>query len=357
MNTQNSGEELHLKDIILIARDWISFLKKKILLIGLIALAGTALGFLYASQQKPVYTATLSFALEDDKGGGGGGLSGALGIASSFGLDLGGGAGGAFNSANLTELMKSRNIIEKTLLNAVQLNGKKITLAEQYINFNGWREKWDKNPSSASITYPADADRTKFTLQQDSILGIIYNNLVKENVSINQKDKKISILTVEVKSRNELFSKYFAESLVKEVSDFYIETKSKKSKLNVEILEKQADSIRAELNGAITGVAIANDQIYNLNSALNVQRTSTSKRQIDVQTNSAILVELVKNLELAKMSLRKETPLIQIIDVPRLPLEKIRMSKLITGLSAGLACAFLTVLGLIVSRIFRLNFK
>jgi hypothetical protein len=29
---------------------------------------------------------------------------------------------------------------------------------------------------------------------------------------------------------NELFSKYFTEALVKEVSDFYIDTKSKKSR-------------------------------------------------------------------------------------------------------------------------------
>ena len=52
--------------------------------------------------------------------------------------------------------------------------------------------------------------------------------------------------------------------LLKETSDFYIETKSKKSRLNVDILQHQADSIRAELNGAITGVAAASDNVYNL---------------------------------------------------------------------------------------------
>jgi hypothetical protein len=46
--------------------------------------------------------------------------------------------------------------------------------------------------------------------------------------------------------------KYFTEALVKEVSDFYIDTKSKKSRENMLILERQTDSIRRELNGAIT---------------------------------------------------------------------------------------------------------
>ena len=53
---------------------------------------------------------------------------------------------------------------------------------------------------------------------------------------------------------------------------------------------------------------------------MNVKRVPSVNRQVDVQANTAILTELVKNLELAKVDLRKETPLIQIIDTPILPL-------------------------------------
>jgi uncharacterized protein involved in exopolysaccharide biosynthesis len=49
---------------------------------------------------------------------------------------------------------------------------------------------------------------------------------------------------------------------------------------------------------------------------------------VDVEMNRAILEELVKNLELAKISLRRETPLIQTIDQPILPLEKKKVSKI-----------------------------
>jgi hypothetical protein len=51
-----------------------------------------------------------------------------------------------------------------------------------------------------------------------------------------------------------------------------------------------------------------------LNPALNVRRTPSAKRQIDVQANTAILTEIVKQLALAKVTFRKETPLIQVID-------------------------------------------
>ena len=119
------------------------------------------------------------------------------------------------------------------------------------------------------------------------------------------------------------------------------------------ILEKQTDSIRRELNGAITGVAAANDNTFGLNPALNVRRAPSARRQVDVQANTAILTELVKQTELAKVTLRKETPLIQIIDKPILPLAKERFGKAKGILMGGILTGFLIVFGLIVKRLLR----
>jgi uncharacterized protein involved in exopolysaccharide biosynthesis len=123
--------------------------------------------------------------------------------------------------------------------------------------------------------------------------------------------------------------------------------------MNMEILERQTDSIRAELNGAITGVAVANDNTFMLNPALNVRRAPSARRQVDVQANTAILTELVKQTELAKVTLRKETPLIQVIDRPILPLPKERFGKAKGLVIGGFLAGFLTVLGLIVRRLLR----
>jgi hypothetical protein len=145
----------------------------------------------------------------------------------------------------------------------------------------------------------------------------------------------------------------FCEQLLKETSDFYIETKSKKSRLNVDILQHQADSIRAELNGAITGVAAASDNVYNLNPAYNVKKTPGTRRQVDVQANTAILTQLVAQLELSKVSLRKETPLVQLIDRPILPLEKEKLSRLKSLIIGGFLAGFLMVFYLIFVQIYR----
>ena len=276
-----------------------------------------------------------------------------MGLASSFGIDLGSSAGGAFSGSNLIELMKSRRLVEKTLLSPLTIEGKTISLADFYIQFTKMNKGWSEKPAMKNVNFPVNADRKKFSLQQDSVLKNLYLGLLKTNLTVSQKDKKVSILNIEVKSENETFSKVFTETLAKETSEYYVEIKSKKSKMNVEILQYQADSIRNELNGAITGVASATDNVFNLNSAMNVKRTTSARRQVDVQANTAILTQLVAQLEMAKVGLRKETPLVQLIDRPILPLEKEKVGRLKSLVLGGFLAGFLTVLYLVFGQLYR----
>ena len=350
-NNATNNDEISLKELIEKAKEWFSYLVSQLKIIVLAGIIGAALGLAYSYSKKPIYTATLSFALEDEKSGGG--LGGALGLASSFGVDLGGGGGSIFAGSNLTELFKSRSMVEQTLLTPVTYNGKSISLAEMYIQNNGWRDSWENKPNFKNIEFLPNADRKNYTRSQDSILGVMYANISTNGLSVGQKDKKVAIISIDATSTNESFAKYFAEALVKKVSDFYIDTKSKKSRENMDILERQTDSIRRALNGAITGVAVANDNTFNLNPALNVRRAPSARRQVDVQANTAILTELVKQSELAKVTLRKETPLIQVIDTPILPLKKEKFGKLQGIIMGGFLAGFLTLLILIVKRIFK----
>ena len=328
-NNKIENDEISIKELIIKIKEWSTFLKTKSQAIFIVGIIGGLLGLTIALFEKPTYKAVLTFAMEEDKGGSGGGLSGALGLASSFGIDLGSGGGGAFAASNLVELMKSRLLIEKVLLKAIVINGKTISLAEYYIQINDLRKKWETTPTLKNIQFLPNADRNNFTLQQDSILKIIRENLIDiKKLSILQKDKKATILSIEVTSENELFSKFFCENLAKQTSNFYIETKSKKALINVDVLQKQVDSVKNALNGAITGVASETDNVYNMNPALNIKGAPSKKKQIDVQANTAILTNLVVQLELAKITLRKETPLIQVIDTPNLPLEKTKNGKL-----------------------------
>ena len=349
---QFENDEISLKELVLKIKEWYQFLLTKWRLIILAGIIGGLIGFTYAYFQKPTYKAVLTFAMEEEKSGGGG-LGGALGLASQFGIDLGSSGGGAFSGANLIELMKSRKLVEKTLLSPIEVDGKAQSLVEYYLAFNEIKKDWDEKPLLKNVSFPIDADRTKFTLQQDSILKNLAAGLIKTDLVISQKDKKVSILSIEMNSTNEQFAKVFCETIAKETSEYYVEIKSKKSKMNVDILQHQADSIRAELNSAITGVAAAADNVFNLNSAMNVRRTPSARRQVDVQANTAILTQLVGNLELAKVTLRKETPLLQIIDRPSFPLEKEKVGRLKSLVLGGFLAGFLTVLYLVLTSLYK----
>lgn len=351
MSEQISNDEISLKELIDKAKEWFDYLLSEWKSIVLAGIIGAALGLGYSYIKKPVYTATLSFALEDEKSGGG--LGSALGLASSLGFDLGGSAGGMFTGSNLTELFKSRSMVEQTLLTPVIVGADTISLAEMYIRNQEWREDWNEKPKLRNIQFLPNLKRKYFTRVHDSILGVIYEDLSKTGLAVAQKDKKVSIISIDVVSTNELFAKYFTEALAKQVSDFYVNTKSKKARLNMEILERQTDSIRRELNGAITGVAVANDNTFNLNPALNVRRAPSARRQVDVQANTAILTELVKQTELAKVTLRKETPLIQVIDKPIMPLPKEKFGKAKGLLLGGFLAGFLLILFLLIKKMLK----
>jgi hypothetical protein len=341
-------DEITLKELLLKAKEWYTYLLSQWKTIVLAGIIGALLVLGYSFTKKPLYTAVLTYAIEDGKSGGGLGS-----LASSFGFDIGGSTGGAFSGGNLMELFKSRAMVEKTLLAPVTINNKSISLAEMYIQDKKWRNIWEETPRLKSLKFLPNMDRNKFTREQDSIFGLIYSDLSKNVLTIEQKDKKVAIGSITMKSANEYFAQQFTLALTNTVTDFYIKTMSKRAKENMDILLRQTDSIRGELNGAITGVAVANDETFGLNPALNVKRVPSARRQVDVQANSAIFSELIKQTEMAKVALRKETPLIQVIDQPILPLPKEKFGKAKGILLGGILAVFLTILGLIIRRIFK----
>lgn len=347
---QNTNDEPTFKEIILRGKGIWEYIVLRRKTIFKSMLVGALLGISYSLFKQPVYSASLSFALEDKSSS----VMNSLSIDSPFGIDLlGGNNGSAFSGSNLLELFLSQNMIERTLLSPIIFENKKISLAEMYIKNKQWRNNWEENQQLKSIQFLPNSSRTNFTRVQDSIFGVIYDDLIKTNLTVSQKDKKNGIIIIKTKSNNELFAKYFTETLAKQVSDFYIDYKSKKARENVSILIKQTDSIRGELNSAITGVAISVDNTFNLNPALNVKRTPAARKQVDVQANTFILTELIKQTELAKVVLRKETPLIQVIDSPILPLKKDKIGLVFGVILGSVIALFVSLLFLMFKNIFK----
>ena len=334
------NEEISLKELIQKAGDWFAYFKSQWKIIFLAGIIGGLLGLGYSFTKKTIYTAKLSFALEEK---GNISASGLASVAAQFGLGIGAEGGGVFSGGNMIELLKSRFLIEKTLLSTVTINGKSDLLLNRYIRFNKLDKAWAKKKNLVALKF-TNSDRTKFTLQQDSVLGMISIGLIKNNIAVAQQDKKLSIINVVFASTDEIFAKVFSEKLIETVTDFYIETKTKKSRGNVMLLQNRADSVQRELNSALYGRAQFGDQ----NMGLIRQQAAVPKlkQEMRVQMLGTLYGELVKNLEFAKLTLMREEPLVQVIDQPILPLPKVRLSKYKAILIGGFLFGFLSLLGL-----------
>lgn len=355
-NTSLDSEEISLKALILSIREWWNYLLSRWLIITAFGLVGGVLGFTYAHFKKPVYTATTTFVLEDEKGESG--LGNLAGLASIAGVDLGGSGGGIFQGDNILSLYKSRAMIEKTLLTEVNLDGKKQLLIDLYIDFNQLRKAWAKNPGLKAIQFntqvPSPQSQTQNIRLRDSIIGIIVADINANFLNVSKPDKELSIINAEVKAKDEVFAKIFNDEIVKNVNNFYIQTKTKKSLDNISILKQKTDSVRAVMNGAIYSAAVVADATPNLNPTRQIQRLApVQKAQFSAETNKAILSTLVQNLEMSKMNLMKEAPLIQVIDRPIYPLKKDGFGKVKGILLGGILAGFLTVIFLSITKVLK----
>jgi hypothetical protein len=339
-------DEISLKELIQKAGEIISYLKTqwwKLMLLGLLGGVG---GFFYAKFSKPKYTAKLTFALAEsgDKMGGIGS------IASQFGVDLmGGGSAGAFSGDNLLELMKSRLLVEKTLLTLVDSAGKPKLLVNQYIDFNKPKKPKPRKPEDPlPVYFTGNEDKQGYSLAQDSFLAKVSIDLVKKNLQVTKVDKKLAIVSVSFTGEDQWFAKNFTQILTQNVTEFYVETKTGQMRKNVKMMEHKVDSVKQALGQAMYGVASEVDGNQFL--VRGVAKVPQAKKQLEIQVLSTMYGELIKNLELSRTMMAKDQPLIQLIDQPRFPLEKIKPSKLIASIVGSFLIFFLTIIYLLLRR-------
>lgn len=334
----SENNQVNLYQLIQKLNDTFNYLLKKWIILCIIGLFGGALGLVTSLLTPKKYSSKLSFVIEDQSSKG----NALASIASSFGMSSA--SDGFFNTANIIDFLKMRSIVEKALLE-IGDEKKNKTFVQMYIDAYKLRDDWKDETDLKDLKYLPGENRSSFTLKKDSVLGDIYKRLIKnEELIVKQPNLENSIVNIDVSVQSELFAKNFGEKLINLAGDFYIESKTKLIRTNIEIMEQQLDSIKRELISSMSGAASANDDVFGLNPSMNVKRVPSIRKQVDVQVNSAIHLELVKNLEMTKFNLLNQTPSIQIIDKPVLPLEEVTLRKSIAIVVGGIIFGFIGVL-------------
>ena len=322
MNT-NNHKTAALSDVINAIQGYFSFVFGQKKLFGLLMLSTALLAMVYGFLQSPKYDATSTFVLEE-KSSAGGGLAG---LASQFGFDmnsLSGAGAGLFSGDNILDIVKSRVIVEKVLLTKLDSTVQGPTLADLYLDFTGLGKKLVKKGKAVDF-YKIENGQTTSPLQ-DSVLFAIYESITKNNITVDRVNKKGSIFKITTITNNAIFSKTMTDRLLFETSKFYVNIKTNSATENVQRLQRRADSLSAIINTKSYNAAAF--QILDPNVAYKSVSVPGELSQRDKTILYSIYAEVVKNLEMGRMSLVNQTPNIQILDQPKYPLIDQRKSLL-----------------------------
>lgn len=309
------------------------------LIVGILA---GLVGIYYASQKTIVYKSKLTFALDE-----GDGMSDAVSLATQFGLSIGSGKN-VFAGDNIIEIMKSRRIIERTLLSVDTFNNKPYTFIEYYLQQDKKARTKERN-----VHFPVGQLISTFTYAQDSLLYKCYIDFANSYIVTNKPDRKYNIYEVNVINLDEKFTKDFTDRFVNETNKFYTEISTKKAKETLDILEQRVAIMKGHVNSSISSKADIQD--VNLNPAFTAADVPVLKEQANIQVYSGAYTEMFKNLEMARYQYLKQIPLMQVIDAADYPMEKVKVSKLKTAIIFAIVACFLTLLILWISNLFKLE--
>ena len=310
------SEKILLSDLMSLVGKAIKYIFSQYILILKIAIVTGCIGLGYAYFEKDKFKAEATFIVEEKSGS----KSGLGALASQVGFDIGsltGGSAGLFEGDNILDIMQSRLIVEKVLLSNVDTtNPNSATLADIYSTVHGVSKKWKKDPQLVQFNFYTTPKNEVEKLKKDSILFEVYQKIVKNDLVVTRQNKKGSIINIQVVSRDQVFSKLFTERLLKETGDLYVDIKTSNMNNNIARLQIKADSLHDKLySKSYQAVALVN-----ANSGMKSNVVNEDLTQKDKSVVFNLYGEVLKNLEALKLSQISQTPVIQVLDMPKYPL-------------------------------------
>ena len=323
-NLAPADDEITLKDIILKIQEWFSIVwphRKNIIIyslaIGLVAALYTK--FL----TKPTYTASYQLFFQEESGG----LSGAMRLASSFGLGVGGGS--ASSSATVQEYITSRSNIAHAMTAELE-NGR---LIDRYYA----KALEDSEEFAQEFNYKFGTNQ-RYT---DSVLTQVAFGL-NEGILGAAFDEETGVLAFNVASEDETFTYDLAELLVTHTEEQFKDWKREKGLDAVNAFQRKVDSLELALDATLRRLGEYQDQNNSLISA--VDKMEQMRLTIDMESLKVAYGEYIKGLEMSKAELMNLEGPFKYFDEPIYPLEKTKGSAAKAGIFGSIITGFLLVL-------------
>ena len=339
------NDEIQLKDILIKLSDYKTYLlKKKFAILSVSALC-LVIGVLFAMSSDIKYNAELTFVVETEQQSGGS-LGAMSGIASQFGFDIGGSSSTTFSQNNILELLKSRGVVEAALMQNRKVNKTHDLLIEHYLYLNKTKDYWKTNNEITPVSFHGI-----LTQNNDSVIGGVWKSIIEDRLVVELQSDEANIINLSYTSVDDEFAKIFVETLIEQMSKMYITYQTAQASNTLSFLNNRADSVFMELEIAEEEFAKVKDINQRIVKASGRLKELQLMRRVEVL--NAMYLEIVKNLELSKLTLLNQTPIIQIIDKPILPLKEEFKSKTALGLLGTFLGGFLSLIFFIFRKLFK----
>ena len=349
----NQNKEVTLNSLIWRVIDFVKEIwRNKFIVIGGALLL--AIAFAGLNSLKPTkYEARLTFMINDDEGGGMGGVSAILG---QFGL--GGSGGGKYNYQKLSEIALSDKILTQVLLDSATIANNNDFIANHVINLFGFHEMWEED--TLLNGYLFNSENTNVDARNFATRSLI--NYLSEGAKSGKGDRIIDIqfseestvMALTSSSVHEEFAIAVVNSWYDKLSHFYVSKSVEKQAHTYKQLSAKADSIRNLLAGSEASLARSKDRELGLVLAQDKLPSLRSRRNLEMYAE--MYGEVLKNKETAEFLLNNSTPFLQVIDIPFKPLNATKPSlilQIIKGLLVGGFLAALFIIARMLIREFR----
>jgi len=318
----NSVDNPSLQILFIKLKNWFFFIKGYMIWIFIIAILSISGAYIYTKLKPTTYSAKTIFVVEEGKNSTSG-LSGLASLAGQFGVDVGGASGsGLLSGDNILLYFKSKTLAREVLLSQFD-SLSNISLADKYIEVYKLGSEWKKKLNIIDISFPPLKLNRTYSRLQDSLLQAIIFQINSSQFSVGKVDKKASFIEVSATMEDEILAKEYCERILNEGIRKYVSVKIERQKSTVEKLQSRLDSIENILNRKTASSASlqASSATLDINPLFKSRSIITTETTLRDKTMLAtIYASVTQNLEFAKFSLSQETPVIQIIDLPRLPL-------------------------------------
>jgi hypothetical protein len=329
-------EDIRLVDVLESFKSYLVYLLKKwyISIVGVAAL--TAGGFFYAKLTPPKYVAYISFNAVDSRATSMGGIMSMMGV--SF-------AGGSSNDV-LTGIFSSRNIFLNSMMDDMEVNGKKEKIANVYMHAYKYDEGFDEDPDWKGFKFKANTI-PEITKKEMDLYSIMFDDF-SGGLMTAEMDLPTGMIKAEIETPDYELSRQLGASMLRNTLQFYQNKQVENAEISLRSVTKRLDSINNQI--ILRQKLIAESQDQNIFNRKKENVIDQQKMMQEIATLQVLFNDASSSKENAKVGLSPQNNIVRVVDDPMFSTAPKHLSKLLytaIGFAVGL---ILIIIPLLISK-------